>query len=193
MTGNRRAFGVLGAVVVLAFAAGLMVMAFHSLWRSSSRNLYSLQEHRQLLSIGRSATAEAMFYLQTRLDQGQAEWIDWCTLSLTADDRTIPLDHNRPFVEGMTQDPKYHQYTVTDVSAHRIAELPLGAGMSGRVGAIDFIVTATVERHAPSHFAKLKLTERHAFWFSDAPTPFPNAGRHVAILPTPAATFLEYE
>ena len=189
----RAAFGILGAVCMLAFAAGLIVMAFHTLWRGSSRNLFSVQEHRQLLSICRSGVAESMFILQTKLEQGQADWIDWCTLPLTAKDRAILLGHNQPFVQGMTQDSRYHQYTVTDVTVHRVQELPLAAGMSGRVGAIDFTVTATVERHAPEHRAQLKLTERHAFWFSDAPTPFPHAGRHIAILPTTAATFLEYD
>jgi hypothetical protein len=190
---GRSAFSVLGAVLVLAFAAGVMVMAFHTLWRGSSRNLFSLQEHRQLMNIGRSAVAEAMFAVQTKLEQGHADWLDWCTLPLKAGPRTIPLDHNQPFVQGMTQDPRYHQYTVTDVTVTRVAELPLAAGQSGRMGAIDFTVTASVERHAPTHRATLKLTERHAFWFSDAPTPFPHAVRHIAILPTPAATFLEFE
>ena len=190
---RRAGFGILAAVCMLCFAAGLVVMAFNTLWRSSSRNLFSLQEHRQLLSICRSGVAEAMFAVQTKLDSGQADWIDWCTLPLAAGDRTIALGHNQPFVKGMTQDPRYHQYTVSDVTVHRVQELPLAAGMSGRVGAMDFTVRATVERHAPTHKAQLTLTERHAFWFSDAPTPFPHAGRHIAILPTTAATFLEYE
>ena len=193
MTRARRGFGVLAAVCVLAFAAGLVVLALNTLWRGSSRNLFALEEHRQLVGLCRSAVSEAMYRTQTLLEQGNSRWVDFCTQGDTPDDKQLTLKWTRSFAEGMTSDDHLLKYTLTDVTAHRVVGVSHNAGLSGATGAIDFTVTATVERHAPAHSAKLTLTVRHALWFSDSPTPFPNAGRHIEILPTPAATRMQVD
>lgn len=190
----RRAFGTLGAVIVLCFAAGLIVMAYHTLWRGSSRSLYSVQEHRQLVNLCRSGVAEAAYKLQTQVEQGSSEWIDWCTsVQATVRDRVVVPKFTREFAAAMSNDPRFLAYSLTDVTVARRQGLTLFGGMSGGTGVVDFTVSALVERRAPSHRARLTLTERRVFSFSDAASPFSGAGRHIDFFATPAATFLEYE
>ena len=189
----RRGFGVLVAVCALAFAASLMVFALQSLSRSSGRNLVALEEHRQLTDLCRSAVSEALYKMQVRLEQGDSRWVDFCTQLDAPADRTVALTFTTTFAGGMVGDDRLLKYTVSDVTVHRDAGVTRGAGMSGQAGAVDFTVTATVERHRPTHAARLVLTVRHAFWFSDAPTPFPNAGRHIELMPTPVATLMRVE
>lgn len=189
----RRGFGVLATVAVLAFAAGLIVLAYHSLWRSSSRNLFSVQEDRMLMNVCRSAIAEAMFRVQTQLEQGSSKWFDFCTQDGAVSDEPQPVELTSAHVDGMAADPRFIKYTVTPVLVRRVQGLSQSSGLAGFVGAVDFTVTATVERSAPAHSANLTLTQRHAFWFSDAPTPFANANRHIEIVPTPAASFTKVD
>lgn len=191
---TRRGFGALGAVIVLCFAAGLIVMAYHTLWRGSSRSLYSVQEHRQLVNLCRSGVAEAAYKLQTQVEQGSSEWIDWCTsVQPTVKDRAVAPKFTREFSATMTNDERFLSYSITEVALARVHGLTLFGGMSGGTGVVDFTISASVERRAPSHRAKLTLTERRVFSFSDAATPFAGAGRHIEFFATPAATFLEYE
>jgi hypothetical protein len=190
---NRRGVGVLATVVMLSFAAGLIVLAYHSLWRSSSRNLFSVQEDRNLMNLCRSATAEAMYRVQTQLEQGSSKWFDFCTQEEDPSDEPVQIESTRAHTEGMAADPRFLRYTITPVLAKRVKGLSYDTGMGGMVGVVDFTVTATVERSAPAHSAKLTLTQRHAFWFSDAPTPFQGASRHIEIIPTAAATFLKVD
>ena len=192
-TRSRPGFGLLAAVCALSFCAGMIVFAMNSLWRGSSRNLFALEEHRQLVGLCRSSISEAMYKVQTQLEQGSSTWIDFCTREGQPGDKSVALTFTREFAAGMTNSGNLLQYTITDVTAHRVLGVSYAAGMSGATGAIDFTVTATVERHAPNHAAHITLIVRHAFWFSDAPTPFPQAGRHVEILPTPAATMLRVD
>lgn len=189
----RRGIGVLASICALLFAAGLIVLAFQTLWRSSSRTLFSVHEHRHLVNLGRSALSEAVYKVQAKLEQGDSVWIDWLTSSRDVKDREQDPAVSRQYAQGMTNDPRFLEYRVEKVTVHRVQGVALMPGMSGQVGAIDFVVKATVARHAPAHAAKLTLTQRHGFWFSDAPTPFSRGGRHIEILPTPAATILEVD
>lgn len=178
---------------MLAFAAGLIVMSYQSLWRGSSRTMFSVQEHRQLVNLCRSALSEANYKLQTQVEQGSSAWVDWCTLGPKATDRTVEPKFTRDYAKGMTNDPRFLDYQVTDVTLHRLEGLNLFSGMSGGTGTVDFKVTATVERHSPAHSAKLTLTERRAFGMSDATSPFGQNGRHLEFLATPVATFMSFE
>lgn len=187
---TRRGIGVLAGICALLFGAGLIVMAFQTLWRSSSRALYSVQEHRQLVNLCRSALAEAVYKVQARLEQGDSAWIDWCTASREVKDRDHDPAFSREYTGGITNDRRFLDYQLEKVAIRRVTGVPLMPGMSGQVGAIDFTVKANVRRSSPAHSAKLTLTERHGFWFSDTPTPFSRGGRHIEILPTPAATFM---
>ena len=197
---RRRGFSVLATVCMLAFAAGMIAMALNTLQRSSSRNLYTLEEHRQLTNLSRSCLAEALYSMEIRLEQGSLQgnfsWTDWCSGFDDGADHAVPLKWCTTYAEQMTRDPRFIAYEIKDqqVMAHLVAALPRAGGLSGRVGALDLTVTCTVTRHRPDHYAKLTLTERHAFWISDAATPFSGKGqRHFELLPTPAATFLRYD
>lgn len=181
----------LALVCVLLFAAGLIVMAFQTLSRTTSRTLYSVQEHRQLVNLCRSAVSEAVYKIQARLEQGDGVWIGWCTSPSDVRPRDHDPTYSRQYTSGITNDPSFLEYKLEKVALRRIQGVPRMPGMSGQVGAIDFVVQASVRRTAPAHSAKLIYTERHGFWFSDAPTPFASEGRHIEILPTPAATFME--
>lgn len=190
----RRGIGILTAVVALLFAAGLIVMAFQTLSRSTSRALYSVQEHRQLVNLSRSALAEAIYHVQARLEQGDSSWVDWCATSKPdVKDRERDPVLARKFASGISNDPRFLEYTLDTVTIHRVHGVPQMPGMSGEVGAIDFTVKASVRRSSPAHFARLTLTQRHAFWHSDAPTPFLRGGRHIEILPTPVASIAEVD
>jgi hypothetical protein len=190
---RRGGFGVLATVVMLAFAASMVVFAMHQLWRGSSRSLFALEEDRQLTNLCRSALAEALYTVETQAEQGQVRWLDFCTQGDDPPDERIVLKHTRKFTDDMTSDKHLLQYSLGEVAVHRVMGVSYASGMSGRAGAIDFIVTAKVERHNPTHSAQLTLTERHTFWFSAAPTPFPQAQRHIEVLPTPVATFVKVE
>lgn len=191
---NRRGIGVLVAVCALLFAAGLIVMSFQTLSRSTSRVLYSVQEHRQLTNLARSALAEAIYHVQSRLEQGDSSWVDWCsTPKPDVKDRERDPALARKFTSGISNDPRLLEYTVDKVLIRRVHGVPQMPGMSGEVGAIDFVVKASVRRSSPAHFAKLTLTQRHAFWHSDTPTPFLRGGRHIEILSTPVASIMEID
>lgn len=187
----RRGFSVLAAVCMLAFAAGLVVMASHTLWRGSSRNLFSVQEHRELGNLCRSALCEAVYDAQIALEQGVPDWVDWCTLPVDVPEKTFTAKITAQHADNMTTEGTLVRYTVGKLWAKRVRGVAMAAGLQGHVGLIDFSVRAKVARANPTHTAFLKITERRAFWFSDAVTPFRKAGRHVEIMPTPVATFIE--
>ena len=75
-------------VLVVGLIIGLTGLSYHTLWRGSSRTLYSVQEHRQLINLARSALDEAYYVIQARLDHGQADWFGWLTRSAAVPPRT---------------------------------------------------------------------------------------------------------
>lgn len=192
MTRRRDGFGILAVAIALAFGAMLMAMAAHTLWRGSSKNLFSVQENRVLSNLGRSAISEAVYKIQTQLEQGSSAWIDWCTTPAPAKERTFEPKWTREYARQMTSDPRFLEYRASAVTVRRLAGVSLAAGLSGRLGVLDFVVTCDVVRASPRHASTVTLTERRAFYFSDAETPFRSAGRHIELLATPVATFLEY-
>lgn len=177
-------------VCLLLSAAGIAVMAFHAQWRGSSRTLYSVQEHRTLINVARSAANEALYRMQVNLDQGSAVWIAWCTGN-KASDKTFEALTTIEYAKNMTSDPAFLSYTVESVNLKRIRGMVLAGGLSGQLGEIDIVVETRMLRAAPRHASAIKLTSRHAFWFSDSPTPFSRGGRHIEILPNPLATVVE--
>jgi hypothetical protein len=187
----RRGFSVLAAVCMLAFAAGLVVMAYHTLWRGSSRTLFSIQEHRELANVCRSALCEAVYQAQIALEQGAPDWVDWCSLPVDVPVKTFQADVTAAHADNMTTEGTLVRYAIGTLAARRVKGLSEGAGMRGQLGLVDFSVRARVSRTSPTHTAIIKMTERRAFWFSDETTPFSRAGRHVEMLTTPVATFVE--
>ena len=189
----RRGFGTLATVCMLAFAAGLIVLSYHTLWRGSSRALFSVQEHRQLANLSRSAISEAVYTVQTKLEQGDSYWIDWCTVGPDVEDDALQPKFTQEYSSGMTADPRFLKYTVSGVTVKRVHGLSLFSAMSGGTGTVDFSVTVSVVRHSPNHFAKITFTERRAVALTDVTSPFSRAGRHIEFLATPVASFMEFQ
>lgn len=183
---------VLLVVCALAFAIGLVSLASHSLWRGSSRNLFGVQEHRELVNLCHSAIAETLFDVQTKLEQGAAHWVDWCTSLGRVSERRFEPKTAKEYSRTMLGEGSALTYNVTDVTLTRVAGLSSGEGLGGRLGVIDFSVTVDASRTHPTQSARVRMIQRRAFWFSDTRTAFPQQGRHVEILGTPLATFLEY-
>lgn len=193
MTRARRdGLSVLLVVCALAFAVGLVSLATHTLWRGSSRSLFGVQEHRELVNLCHSAIAEALFDLQAKLEQGASDRVDWCTDGRPPDDIPFEPRTTKKFLSGMLGEGSALTYSVGTVAVKRVQGLSKGAGMAGRLGVIDFEVRVEVSRERPTQHARVKMTQRRAFWFSDGVTAFSRSGRHVEILRQPLATFLEF-
>lgn len=191
---TRRGVSVLLIVCVLAFIIGLVALAVHNLQRGSSRSLFNVQEHRELVNLGHSAISEALFSVEVKLEQGASEWVDWCTsLLVNVKPRQQAASTTEEFVTQLTGENGNLTYKLSKVELQRVQGAPLAAGMSARLGVIDFVVTVEANRATPAHHVTLKMTRRHAFWFSDGATPFTDGGRHIEILPTPVATILEHQ
>ena len=189
---NRRGISVLVVVLALTFAIGLIALAVHGLWRNSSRGLFGIEEQRELVNLCHSSIAEALWSMETKVEQGQSMYVDWCTTPATVPDLTEDLPVTQSYLASPSFEGANLTYKVTGVTLTRIEGAPLAAGSSGKLGVIDFIVTAEANRLSPPHRAIIRMTRRHAFWFSDGLTPFTKGGRHIEILPTPVATFLEF-
>jgi hypothetical protein len=186
---RRRGFSVLMAVCLLLSAAGIAVMAFHTQWRGSSRTLHSVQEHRTLINLARSAANEALYRLQVDLDQGKAAWIEWATRGKA--DKPFDASTTIKYAQGMTADPSFLSYTVEGVTLKRIRGATKAGGLSGHLGELSIEVDVKMFRASPRHSSALKLTSRHSYWFSDSPTPFSKGGRHIEVLPNPIAQVVE--
>lgn len=189
---NRRGVSVLMIVVALSLAIGLIVMAVHQLWRGSSRSLFAVQEHRELVNFCHSAASEALWIVEAQLEQGASKWVDWCATVIDVQPREQKVDETHKYVSQLTPEGSNLTYTISAVTLKRVKGLPSAEGLSGGLGILDFEVTAEAHRATPVHHAKVKMTRRHAFWFSDSLTPFSQGGRHIEILPTPVSTWLEY-
>lgn len=189
---NRRGMSVLLIVCCLAFAIALVSLASHSLWRGSSRNLFGVQEHRELVNLCHSAHAEALFRVQTQLEQGAATWVDWCATTGEAPERRFNPDTTRNYAKEMMPDGSLVQYELSDVKIRRVNGLSQMNGMAGQLGVIEMEVMAGVTRARPAHSARVLMRQRRAFHFSDGVSAFSKGGRHVEITRNPLATFLEY-
>jgi hypothetical protein len=186
----RRGSTILLSVLFFALAAAVVVIAYHTLWRTSSRTLFSVQENRLLVNLGRSALAEGYYELQRSLDQGRAHWFDWFTGRGAAADRSFVPARTRENAVAMSS-PDFLEYTTGDVSIKRTVGLPLRDAVEGKQGVIDLTVRVRVRRAAPVHEAELTMSERRSFWFADDHGPFAGGGRHIALSATPAASFIE--
>jgi hypothetical protein len=188
--GARRGVSVLAIVVMLAVISGVVVMAYHSLWRGTSRTMFSVQEHRQLMNLARSSLAEAYYELQRSLDQSSAEWFDWCTSPEAVPEKTFEPDVTRQEAGFMTADVEALRYTTQRVTLARVKRLDESAG-GGEMGVLDMRVVVEVRRRSPAHHAVRTMAERRNFWLADDLGPYSGAGRHVEVSPTPAATVIE--
>lgn len=190
---RRRGMSVLLVVCTLAFAIGLVAMATHSLWRGSSKSLFGVQEHRELVNLCHSAIAETVFDVQAKLEQGASLWVDWCTSMDQVELRKFEPVTTRDFSRNMLGEGSALTYTISDVSLTRVTGLSMNEGLGGQLGVVDIAVSVDVGRTRPTHSARVRMIQRRAFWFSDGATAFnKNQQRHVEILGTPLATFLEY-
>src|SRR6266852_4862129 len=110
---RRHGLGALAAVLFFALAACVIVLAYHTLWRGSSRTLFSIQENRQLINLGRSALAEGYYELQRSLDQGQARWFDWFTSGSAVPDRTFVPVRTRENADIMSGGGQVLEYSAS--------------------------------------------------------------------------------
>jgi hypothetical protein len=177
-------------VLFCASVIGVAVFAVHFLWRGSSRTLFSVQEHRELVNLARSAVSEAYFQLQADLDVSTQKWLDWCTSSRPAKPELFKPDRTRANAQQMSSDPNQLVYTADDVTLERVVGLDAKSD-GGKMGIVDFKVTVYVQRSTPAHAAKLSLIERRYFWLADNLGPIRGGGRHVDLAPTPAMTAIE--
>jgi hypothetical protein len=187
----RTGASVLVIVILFAVIAGVMVFAYHQLWRGSSRTLFSAQELRVMTNLGRSSLSETYYELQKELDHGGEEWFDWCTAIGSPPPRTFVPAMTRENADVMSPEGGVLRYTTGDVEVRRVARLDLQLAGSGHMGVIDLVVEVAVNRDAPKHAAKLVLAERRNFWFADQLGPYGAGGRHIEVLPTPVGTWIE--
>lgn len=190
MATNRRALSVVAIVTVLCAVLALIVFAYQSMWRSSSRNLFSIQERRELINLARSALSEAQYRLQNDLDVSKQKWFDWCTSEFAVQEETFPAELTQQNAAAISSHPDFIAYRTGSVKLRRL----LGVSVTGgdpQQGIIELEVSVEVERTAPKHRAELTLLQRHAFMLSDDHGPFGDGGRRVDVTQTPVATALK--
>jgi hypothetical protein len=185
----RHGLSLLVLVLASAVIASVFVLAYHFLWRGSSRTLFSVQEQRELVNLGRSALADAYFELQKSMDESGEEWVDWCIAESEAQDRTYRPAMTIENAAQMTTDARFLAYDAEDVKIRRVLGLTPEEAREGKMGLVDLEVTVGVRREAPRHQARLYVVARHAFRFAQNNGPF--GGRHVELTPTPVATGME--
>jgi hypothetical protein len=185
----RRGFGVLGPVIALAFVAGLIVLAVHTLWRGSSRTLFSVQEHRQLLGIARSAIEETVYTLQAELDGGATELERWMR---RADQqpgelvyRTFKNDiatANLPLSNGLSYRIEGRVRPLGEVTVRRLRAVgPPTRGTPRELGLIQLEARVMVERRTPKHEEYLLLRDHRTVRLADDLGPWHAAGKHYEI------------
>lgn len=187
----RRGSGILGPVLAVSLAAGLIVLAVHGLWMNSSRTLFSVQEQRQLAALGRSAIDEAAFLVQCDLDRGDGE--EQLRLGTAPAARVVVPVQTRANAEDLALAAGL-AYTVGDVTVTRAR--PPAAGPRGgprAPGLVDFSVKVTVVRQSPRHEATLVVGERRTVRLADDLGPYAFAGKHLEIAATAAGRWLEFK
>lgn len=189
--GSRRAFSILALVVFFALVSSVVVFAAHFLWRGSSRTLFSVQEQRQLVNLGRSALEEAYVEFQHHLDEGQADWFDWFTAPDAVPERTFAPATTREDLEQLAPAGGMLRFVTSDVTIRRVRTLDTHNLGGDSLGVLDLIVTVEVHRTDPAHHAQLTLVTRRTFRLAESVGPYGSAGRHVEVTPTPAGTWIE--
>lgn len=182
---------VLVLVLFTGIVMSVLVFAIHFLWRGSSRTLFSVQEQRELTNLARSAIADVYYELQKAMDESGEEWVDWCIAEGEVPQRTCSPVMTRDNAEQMTTDPTFLQFTAGDVTIRRVQGLSPERAREGAMGLVDLEVVVGVRRRDPRHEARLYLVCRHAFRFAPNQGPFARGGQHVALSPTPVATWME--
>lgn len=200
----RRGIGALAVVLMFGAIASVMVISWNALWRGSSRTLFSVQEHRQLVQLARSSLAEAYFRLQRALDEqkplkpgaeapGGPDAFEWCVgADAPAPARVRPEEAARAasmINPDALFNPAALRYGVADVEITRLRACP--AADDGTIGVLDMKVVVTVDRATPGHHARLAMVHRHTFRLADDVGPHAGAGRHVDVCPTPSATVID--
>jgi len=193
---KRKGMSVLTVVLLFALIIGVLVFAMHSLWQGSSRTMFSVQEHRQLINLARSCLSEAFFELQLDLDTaGRAEVHNWFTSGSEVASRSIQPAKTREFATAMTSVPGTNpgnlQFTVDTIKVRRTKGLPPGFARYTTQGVIDFEVGVTVTRLRPKHEAHLKMIERRNFSLLRVPRTRYLYAPKVVISATPLATWIE--
>ena len=182
---------VLSAVLVLGSAIGVVATSVHVLWRGSSRTLFSVQEHRELVNLGRSALAEAVFKLQTSLDQSHVEWFDWFTAAGEPAAREFAPEFTLANASQMTSGGSNLAYRATGVTLKRRIGIDIESRNDSAVGIVDLEVTVSVQRQSPRHQARFTVVERRSFRLVDSVGPFNGAGKMIEITPTPVGTWIQ--
>lgn len=184
---SRRGLSLIAMVTVFCALLAVLVMAYQTLWRGTSRNLFSIQEDRELINLARSSLAEALYLLQDDLDSSKQKWFDWCTTPYPAPEEQFTPALTQNNATAMSTNPEFLAYTSENVKVRRIQGVSAdGAGTAQ--GIIEMEVSVKVIRQSPRHEASLTLMERRYFWLADAHGPFEFGGRRVEVSPTPVAT-----
>lgn len=187
---NRRGLSVVAIVTVLCAVLAVIVFAYQSMWRSSSRNLFAVQERAELISLARSALSEAQYLLQNDLDVSKQKWFDWCTSEFAVPEESFDATLTQQNATAMSSHPDFISYKTGTVKLRRLQGVSLDGG-DPQQGIIELEVSVEVERSAPKHRAELTVLQRHAFMLSDDHGPFGEGGRRVDVSPTPVATALK--
>ena len=181
---------VLVAVLLLSVIAVGVAVAAHTMWRGSSRTLFSVQENRLMGNLGRSALTETYFELQRSLDSSRAVWLDWFTGAESAPVTHLPRV-TRDNAALLPLDPAALSYTAGEVTIRRVVGLDREAASEGQMGLVDISLTVEVNRAAPKHRARITMSERRTWWLVDQLGPYGSAGRHVELSATPVGTWIE--
>ena len=184
-------FSILVLVLLLCLLGSVLSLAYSDLWRGESRTLYGVHEHRQLVNLARSSLAEASHILQTALDEGRAHWVDLFLYHDRPSGNPIGPGVTRANALLMSGSRGAISYSSSDVEVQLVRPVDVHEGGTNVHGVVDLLVTVEVKRTNVRHEAKLSLTCRHAYWFSDDPGPFRYAGRRIVISPTPFASWFE--
>jgi hypothetical protein len=186
----RKGVSVLAIVLILGVIGGIASMAYTDLWRGSSRTLFSVQEHRELVNLARSTLAEAHYALQVKLDRAEPEWFDWCIKRRKVPPRQIDTQLSHQNAAAMTENPDYLKYEVGEVTAVRVQELH-AYSRPDEQGIIDLTVRVSVRRTSPRHEAALSMTQRHTFRLAENGGGKAGVGRYIEMDQVPAGTAIE--
>lgn len=193
---GRRGISVLTVVLFFGLVIGVIVFAMHSLWQGSSRTMFSVQEHRELVGLSRSALAETYFGLQVELDtQGAGELFHWFTRKDDPTPRHPEPTKSQQYARDMTGFPGEGegnmQFSVEPVEVVRVRSVPEGVERYRTQGIVDLRVTVKVHRTRPKHEATLRMIERRNFRVRPKPTSPWLTIEMVDISTTPLATWID--
>lgn len=185
---SRRGQTLVTLVILTAGIAGIAVGAGHWLTRQSGRQLFALQETRELMNLGRSALAEAHHAIHADLTRRTPSWVDWCLTRRAVGSRGVEVPFAQKVAIEMSK-PDQLVYRVTPVQVRRARSLDEGRG----TGELELVVKLYVQRSWPAHLAEMELVERRGFWRA---MPYSRSGtvpggRLVEVSASPLATLIE--